>query len=193
MHRSIVIAAITLAAPLAAQTSPPPVAEQLAAAVLPLPADQRAGAKVLGYKTAGKLETIREGTNGMICLALYVTRPDFHVACYHQGLEPFMARGRELRAQGVAAARVDSIRSAEVKSGKLKMPAQGVLYQLTGKKAGWDAANRQATGASSLTVLYIPFATAESTGLSTKPSTDGSPWLMEPGTAKAHVMMMGGM
>ena len=170
----------------------PPAAQQIAAAVLPLPAELRGGATVMGYREAGKLVVLRAGTNGMHCLALYVVRPDFHVACYHKGLEPFMARGRELRAQGVTGGQVDSVRFAEIKSGKLKMPAQGSLYAVTAKKGGYDAATNNVTGGSRLTVLYIPGATTESTGISSKPRQDG-PWLMFPGTPKAHVMMSGKM
>ena len=98
--------ALALIGTAASAQTVPPAAEQMAAAVLPLPNEMRAGAQILGYKTAGKLEELRPGTNGMVCLALYVTRPDFHVACYHKGLEPFMARGRELRAQGLTPADV---------------------------------------------------------------------------------------
>jgi hypothetical protein len=171
----------------------PPLDQQIAAAVLPLPADMRAGAKVLGYRSEKKLETIRDGKNGMICLALYVTRPDFHVACYHEGLEPFMARGRDLRDQGVADANVDSVRFREIRAGTLKMPSHGALYSLTGPKSSWDPAAHKVSGARPLTVLYMPFATPESTGLSTRPPADGGPWLMLPGTPKAHVMMVGSM
>src|SRR5262245_19509781 len=84
--------ATLLAAPFVAtaQNTVPPADEQIAAAVLPLPADLRGNARVLGYKAPGTaLVPLREGANGMVCLALYVTRPDFHVACYHEGLEPF--------------------------------------------------------------------------------------------------------
>jgi hypothetical protein len=145
---------LTLPAALSAQDTPlPTAAQQIAAAVLPLPADLRAGATVMGYVTKGKLEVLREGKNGMICLALFVVRPDFHVACYHKGMEPFMARGRELREQGVTGAKVDSVRFAEVKSGKLKMPKAAALYSLTGKKEGWDPATGRVTGASPLAVV----------------------------------------
>ena len=188
------LAALFLAAPLAlaAQAKPlPPVDEQIAAAVLPLPKDMQADATVMGYKTDGKLEIIRQGKNGMRCLALYVTRPDFHVACYHESLEPFMARGRELRTQGVKD--VDSARFAEIKSGKLKMPAHGALYSLTGKKEGWDAATRKVTGATPLGVIYMPGATMATTGISEKPGPAGTPWLMFAGTAKAHIMLVGSM
>jgi hypothetical protein len=171
----------------------PPVPEQVAAAVLPLPADLRAGATVMGYRTAGKLEVLQPGTNGMNCLALYVTRADFHVACYHESLEPFMARGRELREQGVTGTRVDSVRFKEIADGKLKMPAQGALYSLSGKKEMWDAVAATAKGAMQLSVIYMPFATTATMGLTSKPQPAGQPWLMFPGTAKAHVMLVGSM
>ena len=188
-------AALLLAcAPLAAQAqSLPPVAEQVTAAVLPLPAELRAGATVMGYRTAGKLEVLQRGTNGMNCLALYVTRPDFHVACYHESLEPFMARGRELRDQGVTGTRVDTVRFKEIADGKLKMPAQGALYSLSGKKEVWDPAAGTVKGAATLAVIYMPFATTATTGVSSKPQGPGQPWLMFPGTPKAHVMLIGSM
>ena len=37
-------------------------------------------------------------------------------------------------------------------------------------------------------VIYVPFATGESTGLPTQPSGN-APWLMFPGTAGAHIMI----
>ncbi len=172
-----------------AQAASIPRAElQIAAATLPLPQAMRAGATVLGYRTAGKLEQLRAGTNGMICLAHNPANVDgFHVACYHESLEPFMARGRELRAQGVSAAQVDTVRFAEVKSGKLKMPAAGALYSLTGPPGDFDEAKVAAPKSRLLFVVYMPGATQASTGLSTVPLV-GQPWLMLPGTPKAHIM-----
>jgi hypothetical protein len=38
-------------------------------------------------------------------------------------------------------------------------------------------------------VIYIPYATAESTGLPAKPGSPGMPWIMNPGTARAHIMI----
>jgi len=176
----------------AAPAAIPPVAQQVAAAVLALPAELRDRATVMGYKEAGKLVVLREGKNGMHCLALYVTRPDFHVACYHKSLEPFMARGRSLRAAGVKGEQVDSVRFREIKSGKLKMPRQGSLYTLTTKKENYDAATNTVHSAGLLTVLYIPGATTESIGITSQPRAEG-PWIMFPGTPKAHVMMSGKM
>ena len=174
------------------QPAIPPAAQQIAAAVLPLTADLRDGATVMGYREAGKLVVLREGTNGMHCLALYVSRPDFHVACYHQGLEPFMARGRELRANGVTGPAIDSTRFKEVREKRLAMPAMGTLYSITTKKENYDAATNKVTGAGLLAVIYVPNATPESTGITARPRQDGT-WLMFPGTLKAHIMMSGTM
>jgi hypothetical protein len=166
--------------------TPMPVAQQIASAVLPAPAEFREGATVLGYGADGKLATLREGKGPYVCLASNPQEKQFHVSCYHRALEPFMARGRALRAQGITdRARVDSIRFAEVKSGKLPMPTTGALYQLFG--GTFDAATGTVPGSSPLVVVYIPNATAESTGLSAKPS-ETMPWIMFPGTPKAHIM-----
>ena len=194
MRSRFAFAALVLAAPIASASAQalPPVAEQMTAAVLPLPADLRAGATIMGYKTKGKLETLRPGTNGMICLALYVTRPDFHVACYAKTLEPFMARGRELREEGVTGGQVDSVRFKEIASGKLKMPKQGALYTITTPRDAWDPKAGVAKNAMVLSVIYMPFATTEDTGITSVPQKSG-PWLMFPGSPKAHVMLSGSM
>ena len=161
-------------------------AHQIAAAVTALPEEQRAGATVLGYSPAGKLVSLRQGKNDMICLAPDPAQKGFHSACYHRGMEPFMARGRALRAQGVSGAQVDTVRFAEVKSGKIAMPTHPtMLYQIFG--GTFDATTETVTGGSWLYVTYIPFATTATTGLSSKPS-EKSPWLMFPGTPKAHIM-----
>lgn len=174
----------------AQSTALPAAAKQISAATLPLPEAMRANATVLGYRTAGQLEQLRKGSNGMTCLAHNPADVDrFHVACYHDSLEPFMARGRALRAQGVAASRIDTVRFAEVESGKLKMPASGALYSLTGPAGDFDEAAVAAPKSRLLFVVYLPGATQASTGLSTIPLV-GQPWLMLPGTPKAHIMFV---
>ncbi len=177
-----------LAAPLAAQApaSAPPSEQQIAAAVSVLPEEERAGASVLGYDAAGKLVSLRKGSGEMTCLGHNPKETTFHVACYHNSMEPFMARGRELRATGVKDPEVDSVRFREVKEGKLAIPkGPSIMYQFFG--GSFDPAKSEVSGARLLYVVYIPFATARSTGLSAKPSRD-APWIMWPGTPKAHIM-----
>lgn len=180
------IALTLFAAPLAAQTPAPPSEQQIAAAVSVLPAEARSGASVLGYDATGKLVVLRKGSGEMTCLGHNPKETTFHVACYHNAMEPFMARGRELRASGVKDPQVDTVRFREVQEGKLAIPkSPSIMYQYFG--GSFDAAKNEVTGARLLYVVYIPFATAQSTGLSAKPSQD-TPWIMWPGTPKAHIM-----
>jgi hypothetical protein len=163
-----------------------PAQDQITAAVLPLPADARASATVLGYGADGKLTTLRKGTGAMTCLADDPKLEAFHVACYHDSMEPFMARGRELRASGVTGTQVDSVRFREAKAGTLKLPNHPAsLYSLTG--GTFDPKTGTTTGSRLLYVVYIPYATTATTGLSDRPQENG-PWIMFPGTPKAHIM-----
>ena len=67
------------------------------------------------------------------------------------------------------------------------MPRQPrTLYVLTG--SGYDPATGKVADSYLRWVIYLPFATPQSTGLSTTPS-DNAPWLMFPGTAGAHIMI----
>jgi hypothetical protein len=165
-----------------------PAEEQIASAILAAPEERRAEATVLGYDEQGKLATLRKGSNELICLADKPADNRFSVACYHKDLEPYMARGRELEAQGIAGNdRNERYRWKEIKEGKLPMPREPrMLYVLSGK--GYDAASGKVINASLRWVIYFPFATAESTGLSTKPKR-GEPWLMDAGTPGAHIMI----
>jgi hypothetical protein len=175
-------------APSGAPPAPPSAAQQIAAAVLPAPADMREGATVLGYAPDGQLRTLRQGHGALICLANDPKGDRFHVTCYQRSLEPFMARGRALRARGITGDRVDSVRFAEVRSGKLQVPRHpAVLYSLTGPAESFDSATATAPKARPLFVVYVPFATGRSMGLSTTP-IEGAPWIMHPGTPKAHLM-----
>lgn len=160
---------------------------QIAGAVLAAPAELRDGAAVIGFDAAGKRTTIREGKNEIVCLAADPNRPTFEVDCYHKDLEPFMARGRELTEQKVPNAKRNEMRFKEVEEGKLKLPKEPrTLYVLTGAK--FDPATNKVENSYLRYVIYTPFATAASTGLSTK-STEGAPWLMNAGTAGAHIMI----
>jgi len=185
--KTTVIALAVLLASVAAAADVPSPEVQIAAAVLAAPADLREGAAVLGYNPQGELVTLRQGRNELICLANDPAKTTFSVACYHKDLEPYMARGRELTAQKVTGQKRNDVRWKEVADGKLSLPREPrTLYVLTG--SGFDAASGKVTDAYLRWVIYVPFATPESTGLSTKPS-DNAPWLMYPGTAGAHIMI----
>jgi hypothetical protein len=179
--------ALLLASTLSAQVAPPPPEDQIRAAVLAAPADRRDGAAVLGYDAAGKLVMLRERQNELVCLADDPRDDRFNVACYHESLEPFMARGRELTAQGLPEVERQQVRWKEIEADTLAMPREPrSLHVLTG--SAFDPATGEVRDAFLRWVVYVPFATAESTGLPTQPSP-GTPWLMFPGTAGAHIMI----
>jgi hypothetical protein len=171
----------------AAPAGPLAPAEQIAAAVLAAPPDRRAGAAVLGFDEKGALVTLREGTNDLICLADNPKENGVNVACYHKDLEPFMARGRALAAEGVKTADREDVRHKEIAAGTLKMAKEPrSLCVVTG--TAFDAATGRIADAYTRWVVYTPFATPESTGLSLTP-VPGGPWLMYPGKGTAHIMI----
>jgi len=189
-YRTLASACAVLAAStvggLAACAQETPASQQIAGAVSPLPESMRDGAAVLGYRR-GKLVSLREASNSMVCLADDPAKSGFHAACYHRDLEPFMARGRALTAEGKERAAIDSIRQAEIEAGSLAMPREPrALYSLSSDSA-FDAASGTVPEASGLHVIYMAYATEESTGI---PATPGpGPWLMYAGKPWAHVMI----
>ncbi len=164
--------------------------EAIAAAVSPLPDEYQDGAEVRVMSDDG-WETVREQSNGMICLGDEPGDDRFHVACYHESMEPFMERGRELRAEGHDSESVEQIREEEARSGELEMPEQSAaLYSLTGPPDSFDSETGTVIGATPLYVVYMPYATTETTGLPAQ-APRGQPWLMNPGKPGAHIMLLG--
>jgi hypothetical protein len=56
------------------------------------------------------------------------------------------------------------------------------------KNDDFDPAAGVPAGSGALDVIYLPYATTASSGISSQPS-DKSPWLMHPGEYRAHVMI----
>ncbi len=177
-----------VAAPARAQA--PAVAQQIAGAVLAAPDSLRAGATVLGYR-GGEVIEIRKGTNELICLADDPATERFQVACYQKSLEPFMARGRELHKLKLSHAAVDSVRLADIKAGRWKMPEQPTaLYNMVAPKDSIDSATGLPRGnGTRWYVIYIPYATEANSGFTTAADGSGRPWLMYPGEPWAHLMV----
>lgn len=185
---ALVLGSIPFAAHPAEAQVPPPEA-QVSAALLAAPESQREEATVLGYDAEGQLATLRSGRGALTCLADDPRDPGFSVACYHTSLDAYMARGRELAGQGVTdPTERYHIRWKEADEGKLAMPeSPATLFVLTG--SGYDPAEGTVSDPYLRYVVYVPWATVESTGLPDRPLGPGSPWLMYPGTAGAHIMI----
>ena len=162
----------------------------IATALMAAPEGSRAGCKVIGYNMEGEFVTLREGTNEFICLADNPKQKGFNAACYHKDLEPFMARGRALRAEGKTSKEIFDMREQEAKAGTLDMGGDGsTLHILYGPNSMYDAETGKVDEAIYRYVVYMPWATAASTGLPETPVAANHPWIMNPGTHRAHIMI----
>ena len=163
---------------------------QIKLALLAAPKEKRDSCTVYGYGAGKQLILLRKGTNELICLADNPDEPDFSVACYVKELEPFMQRGRDLRKQGIKDDSLFNEREKEVKAGTLQMPKQpAALFVYSAKDQDFNPATGEVKNGYLRSVIYIPYATAASTGLPEKPAGPGMPWIMHPGTHGAHIMI----
>lgn len=189
MKHMLILSCLLFAGSLSAQEILP-IEIQIKTALLAAPDDQRTDATVLGYNSAGKLITLKQGSGNLVCLADDPRKKGIEVDCYAARLEPFMARGRELLAEGKTEEQKQTIRKQEIESGKIKMPeGQSMLYVLKGTDENYNKATGELKDGHLRYVIYVPYATIASTGLPANPSQPGMPWLMDPGTYKAHIMI----
>ncbi|WP_179335348.1 hypothetical protein [Winogradskyella costae] len=161
----------------------------IATAVMAAPEASRANCKVIGYNMAGEFVTLREGDNEFIVLADDPNKEGFSAACYHKDLDPFMARGRALKAEGKKHQEIFDIREEEMKAGKFNITSGATLHIYSGPKAEYDPATAKVDEAKLRYVVYLPWATSASTGLPEAPVASNHPWIMNPGTHRAHIMI----
>jgi len=163
---------------------------QIKTALLAAPQEKKDNCTVLGYSPDKQLIVLKQGTNEMICLADNPDEPGFSVACYVKDLEPFMKRGRELRKQGISGQQMIDEREKEANAGTLQMPKQpATLYVYSAEDKDFNSTIGEVKNGYLRYVIYIPYATAASTGLPEKPSAPGMPWIMYPGKPGAHIMI----
>ena len=74
--------------------------EVISLSVSPLQDAEKDGATVIRDQ-GGEWVTLREGSGTFVCIADDLSDDRFRATCYHKSLEPYMARGRELRKQGI--------------------------------------------------------------------------------------------
>ncbi|HUQ64701.1 MAG TPA: hypothetical protein VM101_01000 [Flavitalea sp.] len=173
-----------------AQIKPPSAEVQIKTALMAAPSSKRDSATVYGYSENNELLVLKKGTNELICVADDPSQPEFSVACYHKDLHAFMQRGRDLRKMGRTNQQVFDEREKETRSGKLIMPKQpSTLIVVSAKEADYNKTTGEVKNPYMRSVVYIPYATAESTGLPLKPEAPGMPWIMNPGTHGAHIMI----
>ncbi|KEO73983.1 hypothetical protein [Anditalea andensis] len=163
---------------------------QIKIAKMAAPQQFKDGATVYGYSEKGEWTLLKEGNNDMICISDDPQSAGLNVSCYHKDLDTFMERGRELKKEGKTFREIFDIREEEAKSGKLKMPKDGVtLFVYAADEDDFNPATGEVINGQFRYVVYIPYATVESTGLPLSPEAPGMPWIMDPETHRAHIMI----
>ena len=158
--------------------------DEITQATLPLPEDMRAAATVYKYDPkTGERITLRKRTNSLECSP---RGADGFTWCYHAVSGPRRDLSAKLRAEGKSDKEVQDAMSEATKAGTIKPTPYGtMMYRLYGKKDRIQL----------LWVLVVPGATPESIGVSEGSQRDeaiggdGRPWLMQPGTPGAHIMI----
>ncbi len=157
--------------------------EKISRAIQALPESMRAGASVVEYDAMGYRTVLREGTNSLVCEPDDPTVEGFRVTCYHQNRIARLNFERQLAASGKSAAEVFQTRSAKVDAGELPLPVAGQMGYFLG---GANEASAVPTRS-----VRLPYATAASTGLPTGTDESEGVWLMQAGTNRAHIMIVG--
>lgn len=168
----------------------PSTTAQIKTATLAAPENEKEQAHIYGYTKEGEFVVLREGSNNLVCLADDPKKDGISVSCYVKSLEPFMQKGRELTAAGKNTMEKREIRGEAVAQGKLVMPKEpSMTYIYYGTQEDYNIETGELKNGQFRYVIYTPFATTATTGLPDKPFAKGMPWLMDPGTFRAHIMI----
>lgn len=190
-RRLLSVTALIPSASATALAQVPTGEEQIAAATLPLPDEMRTDAAVIGWNDSGERTDLREGTNGMICIADEPGDERFRAECYPESLHPLLSRSHELREQGLEEEERDRRLEEAVEAGEVALPRQpAVLHIVNGPSGVYDPATGQVgDDASRIQIIFTPYQTAEAMGLPTERQGD-MPWVMDSGKLFSHIMIV---
>lgn len=174
-----VTAMLMLAGSAVAQT-PDPAIEK---ALLPAPAQMKAAATVIKWKSDFTYDTLRKGTNRLVCYERpeHSGTPVFSVECTSIANLERVAQSLKTEASVETKDRQAAFEALE-RAGKWPKPEYGsVFYNMTGADA--------ATARSHATIC-VPGATGAMLGLP-EDSSKGGAWVMNAGSSAAHLMTPG--
>jgi hypothetical protein len=174
-----VVGALAVSSTGFAQTEAETIERALAAA----PRQMKEGATVIKWKADNTYDTLRKGTNRLVC---YDRSGDpgqqpFAVQCTSVANLDRVAQNRKFEAMSDKTARQAALDAAE-KDGTRVKPEYGSVWLTMN---GPDQARARIH-----TTIAVPGATAQSTGFPDKPG-QGGVWIMNAGTTTAHIMTPG--
>jgi hypothetical protein len=158
-------------------------ADAIERALAAAPRQAKEGATVIKWKPDGTYDTLRKGTNRIVC---YDRSGDpgeqaFAVQCTSIGNLERVAQNRKFEAMTDAKARQAALDAAEANGTRVKPEYGSVFYSFDGPD--------QARARLHMTVA-VPGATTQSTGLPDNNKMGGA-WIMNAGTTTAHIMVPG--
>jgi hypothetical protein len=179
MKRVIAFVMGVLALPVLAQAQAGPYDYILAAA----PANQREAATVIKWKPDFTYDTLKKGTNKMVCYdrSGFPLQQPFSIECTSLGNLERVAQNLKAEALGDKA-KSEAMLAEMEKNGTRAKPEYGsVWFHLTGPDKDHTRSHM---------TVALPGATTASTGLPDN-RTAGGAWIMNAGTSTAHLMIPG--
>jgi len=172
-------------------------APELAAALRPLPAPMRAAAGVISLDPQGMPRTLRASSNGMVCFLAPGSDSLYDARCYQHQFIVVVERQFQLIAAHVQSDSVRTRIEAEIRAGRIVLPAQPTAgYRCLGPRRAYLAATDSAgAGIRCWQSIHLPFRTARELGVideSQLPDTlhdADQPFVMGSGTYWAHIMI----
>src|SRR5580693_3762000 len=173
---SIVLGMLAVSSGAFAQATDASTERALAAA----PRQMREGATVIKWNADYTYETVKKGTNRMVCYdrSGEPGRQPFAVQCTSIGNLERVAQNRKFEAMSDTAARQAALDKAEAAGTRVKPEYGSVWYDMNGA----DQAHAHVH-----VTIAVPGATSTSTGLPDNPK-QGGVWIMNAGTSTAHIM-----
>jgi|SRR5579872_6618506 len=178
MKHMLVLSALAISAGAFAQSSP-----EIDKALLAAPRQVKDGVTVIKWKDDFTYDTLKKGTNKMVCYDLSGRpgHPPFTVECTSLANLPRVAQNLKFEAIPDKAASKAAFDKAEADGTRVKPEFGSVFIHFMGADAE-HARNH--------TTIAVPGATAQSLGLPDNPN-QGGVWIMNPGTTTAHLMTPG--
>ncbi len=181
MKRVIVVALSILAISAAAfaQSS-----AEIDKALLPAPRQLKEGATVIKWKPDFTYETLKKGTNRLVCYdrSGQAGQQPFAVECTSLANLERVAQTLKLEAQVGDKTKFEGAFTALEKEGKWIKPEFGSVWI---HYSGPDQSQARMH-----TTIAVPNATTQSLGLPDKPTQNGA-WIMNAGSSLAHIMVPG--
>ena len=159
-------------------------ADMIERALSAAPNQLREGAGVIKWNDDYTYETLKEGTNPMVCYDRSGERGQrpFAVQCTSMANLPRVAQSRRFAAESANNEELQARHRAEEEAGTRIAPEFGSVFI---SRNGNDAAS-----ARTHTTVAVPGATSESLGLPESPAQGGA-WIMNAGSSYAHIMTPG--